>query len=215
MDNKNKRPLRAVIFTGGECTPEKISAEDLSGDLYIAADSGQNTARRCGIQVHLLVGDFDSSAAPDAPQGTQIVRVPAEKDDTDTMLACRMAVENGASDITVIGGTGGRIDHTLSNLFLLESLKAQGITARLTDGCNRIRVLSDEECTITKGEFHYFSLLATEDASVSVSGCRYPLDNAPLRRTLPYAVSNEITDKCAHISVQGGPVFLIESTDAQ
>lgn len=200
----------ALVFVGGHCDTARIPQKMLSADIIIAADSGQLTAEKCGVIPHLIVGDFDSS---DLPSGTdaEVIRVPAEKDDTDTMLACDMAIQRGARRITILGGTGGRIDHSLSNLFLLEKWKMRGIDLVLCDGDNRVRVLLNETVLLSADGFRYFSLIALEPATVSVSGCKYPLHNASLIRTEPYAVSNEITDDTAQITVSGGAVLLIES----
>jgi thiamine pyrophosphokinase len=130
------------------------------------------------------------------------------------MLACSLAIEQGVHEILILGGTGGRIDHSLSNLFLLENLRGRGVRAVLCDGANRVQLLRDESAELVRSSYRYFSLFALEDASVTITGCKYPLTDAPLVRTLPYAVSNEITADTAKISVSGGPVFLIESGNA-
>ena len=104
----------ALVFVGGHCDTARVPQEMLSADLIIAADSGQITAAKCGVIPHLIVGDFDSSDLP-SQTDAEIIRVPAEKDDTDTMLACNLAIQRGARRITILGGTGGRIDHSLSN----------------------------------------------------------------------------------------------------
>lgn len=207
------KQFRAVVFSGGFCRAEQITPEELRADLTVAADAGRLTAEKCGITPQIVAGDFDSSAFPqDYP--AEIVRVPAEKDDTDTMLACDLAIRRGASEILIVGGTGGRIDHTLSNLFLLENLRERGVYAMLCDGENRVRLLQNETCTLHRTHYTYFSLIALGDATVTLTGCRYPLTDAPLRRALPYAVSNEISGETAEITVSGAPVFLIESGDA-
>lgn len=200
----------AVIFTGGHCNADLLSSDYRTADLYIAADSGRLTAQRCGITPHVVAGDFDSSEKP-ACGNAEIVAVPAEKDFTDTMLACELAIARGFRRLLILGGTGGRIDHTFSNVFLLEGLKNRGVSAILEDGMNRIRLLQDESCTLAKEHFSYFSLIALEDARVSVTGSKYPLSDAPLKRDNPYAVSNEILEKDATVTVAGGSVLLIES----
>ena len=202
--------MTAVIFTGGECSPSLLDPSDYTGDLIIAADAGYKTAQKCGVTPHIIAGDFDSAPVPSVP-GAEIIRVPAEKDDTDTMLACELALKRGAKILRIVGGTGGRLDHSLSNLFLLENLHRRAVRASLCDGFNRICLLENETRRLPRCGYRYFSLIALADASVTLSGCRYPLQNAPLTRTLPYAVSNEICGESAEITVAGGPVFLIES----
>jgi len=201
---------RAVIFTGGHCEAALLLPEDLSGDLIIAADSGWLTAKACGITPSVIAGDFDSSPIPDIPDA-EIIRVPAEKDDTDTMLACNLAIGRGVNSLSIIGGTGGRTDHTFSNVFFLENLQSRGVKATITDGANRIRILHNEICTLPASHFFYFSLFSLERSTVTVRGCKYPLTNAVLTRDNPFAVSNEITGNAAEIQVSGAPVLLIES----
>lgn len=206
---------KALIFTGGFCHVENLIGRQLHGDYIIAADAGRFLAERCGIVPDLIVGDFDSSPLPAEATHPQILRVPAEKDETDTMLACRIAMEKGATQLLILGGTGGRIDHSLSNIFLLEYLREHGVSAVLFDGDNRVQLLQNETVHLAADGFRYFSLFALDDATVTETGCKYPLQNARLTRAYPYALSNEISEKEAIISVRGGCVLLIESDPHQ
>ncbi len=201
---------RAVIFTGGHCETSLLLPEDLAGTLIIAADSGWVTAEKCGVRPMIVAGDFDSSSVPHIPSA-EIIRVPAEKDDTDTMLACHLAIERGMNRLSIIGGTGGRTDHTLSNVFFLENLLKQGVKATITDGNNRIRILHNETCTLPSSHFVYFSLFSLDSTRVTVRSCKYPLTDALLTRANPYAVSNEIDGTAAVIEASGAPLLLIES----
>ncbi len=211
MTSDTNKHLRAVIFTGGTCKSELLSTDDLQGDLVIAADAGWILAKQCGVRPDIIVGDFDSSPMPEEAEAAEILRVPVEKDDTDTTLACNIATERGAREILLIGGTGGRLDHTLSNVFLLERMHRRGIRLILTDGTNRARILQNETAALPRSQFAYFSLFSLGTSEISLSGCKYPLSHAPLARTDLYAVSNEITSDAAAIEVTGDPVLLIES----
>ncbi len=202
---------RALIFTGGRCETELLSADELCADLIIAADAGWLSAKKCGIRPDCIVGDFDSSPVPSDADGAEIIRVPAEKDDTDTTLACNIAIDRGATEILLIGGTGGRLDHTLSNIFLLESLEKRGIRLTITDGANRARLIKEETVTLPSSRFRYFSLFSLGTSVISLCGCKYPLDRASLARTDLFAVSNEITSDAALVTVAGDAVLLIES----
>lgn len=194
-----------VIICGGECDVNGVPRELLRDAYVIAADSGYNTAKALGVTPDLLVGDMDSVG--EVPADVPLHKVKAEKDFTDTMLAVDIAKSKGADDIVIIGGGGGRADHFLSNVFLLESLENEGIKASLHDGANSVAVVSDRAVTLRQNG-GYFGLLALEDSVVSVSGCKYPLERAQLKRTLPYAVSNEISGESALISVEGRVVIV-------
>ena len=149
----------ALVITGGYCNVE--AAKNLlpeSVDLKIAADSGYMTAQKLGITPDITMGDFDSYKDKLPPE-MNTLRVACEKDVTDTMLACEYAKDNGCRYITIVGGTGGRIDHSISNVFYLEDLRRQGIRVKLTDGENTVQVILDETVTV-KADGGYFSIFA-------------------------------------------------------
>ena len=199
---------RFVIVTGGECKTEKLSSAFAEDAFVIAADSGYDTAKKLGIVPDLLVGDMDSIS--EVPSEVEVYRVKAEKDDTDTMLAASIAKSRGAREITIIGGAGGRADHWLSNIFLLEALERDGIRAELCDGVNVIRIICDEVVEIPQNG-GYFGLLALEDSTVTACGCKYPLSDALLTRSLPYAVSNEVVGDHATVTVNGKIILTVSA----
>lgn len=206
--------MRAFIYTGGEIFKENITEHPKSDDICIAADGGYMNALALGEKVHILLGDFDSFTQK-LPEDVEVLRVPAEKDFTDTQLAVNTAIEKGADEIMIIGGLCGRLDHTLSNLSILDDLGAHKIHAVITDGRNRVRYLNSTSTLIAKSGYKYVSILAISKRlkGVSVEGCKYPLSNATLTRSYQYAVSNEITGNCALISVRKGECYIVESKD--
>ena len=207
--------MKAFIYTGGDIFKENITEHPKSDDLCIAADGGYANALALGEKVHILLGDFDSYTQK-LPDGVEILQVPAEKDFTDTQLAVEVAIERGASSITIIGGLSGRLDHTMANLSLLERLWTMGIRAVITDGKNRVRYIERTSELVPFGGFKYLSIIAAdrEAKGVSLEGCKYPLKNAKLSRTNnSFTTSNEILKNCALVSVKKGGIFIIESND--
>ena len=201
-------PKTALVITGGYCnvdTVRKVLPVDV--DLTIAADSGYATAQKLGITPDITMGDFDSYR--DAlPTGMNVLRVACEKDVTDTMLACEYAKEHGCRYITIIGGTGGRIDHSLSNVLYLEGLRKEGVRVKLTDGENTVQMILDETVTV-QNDGGYFSVFALDTCVVTQTGCKYPLDRAQLIRQMPYAVSNEVVGEYAVIDVEGIAILVM------
>ena len=208
--------MKAFIYTGGAVTEKNISERPGEDDLVIAADSGYRNAKKMGVVPNLLLGDFDSlNQSEKLPEDLEILQVPAEKDDTDTQLAVRVALERGAKQLVIIGGLDGRLDHTLSNLAILEDLASRHISAIITNGQNRVRFIRDSGVILMRDGFRYFSILAADPVvkGVSVDGCKYPLKKAKLLRTNQYAVSNEIIGNCALIEIKKGGVWVVESND--
>ncbi|MBQ7392444.1 MAG: thiamine diphosphokinase [Clostridia bacterium] len=209
---------KAFIYTGGTVFDEYVTEKPEAGDLVIAADAGYLTAKRMGITPNILLGDFDTLGEENIPDGVECLRVPAEKNDTDTQLAVSVATERGAEEITIVGGLSGRIDHTLSTLAILEDLwerKENRIYAILTDGKNRVRFIRNSGTILPRSQYRYFSLIAADETvkGITLEGCKYPLKNGRISRRHQWAVSNEITGNCALIEIKRGGVWVIESLD--
>lgn len=208
--------MKALIITGGCCADAVTVPEH---QICIAADSGLLRAEKLGVFPHYIIGDFDSLGAvpeeyEDMATGrrSEIIRHPTQKNETDTMLAAYFAIEKGADELYIIGGLGGRADHTLSNVFLLEALCARGVSAVYTDGENELRVVREgESARIAYGEYRYFSTLALDECVISVMGCAYPVDNITLTRANAYAVSNEALPCGADVICHEGKLLLVRS----
>ncbi len=210
--------MRAFIYTGGKIEPKNIPEAPEKEDITIAADSGYRNAHLLGVKPQILLGDFDSlprEELNEAAEGAEVITVPAEKDFTDTQLAVQTALKKGAKEIIIIGGIDGRLDHTLSNLAIIENLKALGARGYITDGKNRMRYLENDSIIILRSGYKYLSLIAKGEKvkGVTVEGCKYPLVKKDLSEKNQYAISNEIEGNCAFISVKKGKLLIIESND--
>ena len=209
--------MKAFVYVGGKIDPAYITEHPSGDDLVIAADSGYKNALLLGEHVSIIVGDFDSFPEDQLPRDAEIIRLKREKDLTDTQVAIEIAIERGAGNIVIIGGLSGRLDHTLSNLYILEDLAIRNIYAVMNDGFSRARYVRSSSALIGRSHYPYISLIAADEKvkGVSVEGCRYPLKNATLSRRQQFAVSNEIDGNCTLISVKRGGIFIIESRDSE
>lgn len=187
----------------------------------ITADLGLSRAVRLGLWPDLLLGDFDSldrSYLEDYRKqtGKEPLFFPSEKDDTDSALAVEAALEQGASHICILGGTGGRLDHTLANISLLVRCMEAGVQGELVDSCNRIRLI-DARLDIRKDEQFgaYVSLLplSADVTGITLEGFRYPLTNAVISQGMTLGVSNEILGETGSIRIRTGKLLVIESRD--
>ena len=230
--------MNAYIITGGDVLLENIHIELDEGDIVIAADSGYETAKKLKLPVDVLVGDMDSIKA-ELPKNIETIKLPTEKDVTDTEAAVELALEKGADSICIVGGIGTRVDHTLASLGILEDMEglfsaplgkrrkffglakqaryARRVDATLTNGYNRVRFIRNDSIIIPRSPyFKYLSLICADEfvKGVTVDGVKYPLKNATLsRRRQYYTVSNEISGNCAFVNVRNGGVYIIESYD--
>ena len=110
-------------------------------DIVIAADGGFDHLRRMGIRCDVLVGDLDSIT--DVPDTVETVRFPVQKDETDMHLSYLEGVKRGYRDFYILGGTGGREDHTFANYSLLLYITEAGHTAKLLSDPGEVQVLKN------------------------------------------------------------------------
>lgn len=199
---------RCFIFAAG--TYYGLRERPQSGDLILAADAGYEVCQREGIVPDLVLGDFDSMEQPE--NFGNVLRVPVEKDDTDTMLAVKTALENGCDEIYIYGGTGGkRLDHTLANLQTLLFLRRRGAKGYLYDDDFVWTAIENESLTIQKKvEWGLFSAfcLGSRAEGIDETGFQYPLQDASLAADFPLGVSNHIIEKTATITVRSGALVV-------
>jgi len=121
--------FRAAILADGDA-PNRAELDaawpgwDDGLAFVVAADGGARHAAGLGVRLDRWVGDGDSLPAAALEElraaGIPVELVTAEKDETDTELALRAALDAGATDIVILGAFGGpRLDHALANAGLL------------------------------------------------------------------------------------------------
>ena len=179
------------------------------GAFVIAADAGWQRARELGIEPDLVLGDFDSAPAPQT--GIEVLRLPAEKDDTDTHFAAREAVRRGFAEVTILGGTGGRPDHTLANYATLLYLAKNGVENLLADEHSEAQCIGPGTLHIAERRQCYLSVFAAGGPAYGVylAGVKYPLHNANLTPDYPLGTSNEFDGPQAGITVQKGHLLVV------
>ena len=178
----------------------------------IAADGGRRTAEQLGLTVRWYVGDGDSGGCAEGVPGTVL---PAEKDLTDLEAAIQFALERGCPTLYLWGVSGGRADHHLANLHLLEQIKRADTEGILLDPVNEVRCLLPGRYDISNHPpYRYLGLIPLDSrlTGVSLQGVKYPLSNATLSRGSTLTVSNEILPgKNATISIETGTALLVRS----
>ena len=203
--------VRCVIVSGAPIGDySRIRRYLRPDDFFVFCDGGLR--HRAGLQAEadLIVGDFDSHEKPAG--GAEIIALPREKDNTDTVFAAREAVRRGFGDFLLLGAAGGRMDHTIGNLSLLHWLDKQGKTAMLADDWSDIRPVSRNRVLIPDS-VKYFSLLniCGTARGVDITGAKYPLNGGEIRTDWQYGISNEvIPGETASVSVQEGSLLLMQ-----
>lgn len=194
-----------------------IGAGDFSKKLFekyessfmIAADKGFLNLSLCGVSPDLIVGDFDSLGyVPDFPN---TVKLPVEKDETDTAFAIKEGLKRDCELFLLYGMLGGRLDHSLSNLQLLSFLSKQGKKAYIIDENVTVTAITNSKIHFYEKSAGIISVFAlSENANgVTVKGLKFPLNNAVLTSDCPIGVSNEFIGQKSLISVTDGTLTVL------
>lgn len=177
---------------------------------YIGVDRGVEILVEQGIKPVFAIGDFDSIKDIEVLKELKIERLPTRKDVTDTHAALEYALEHGYDEIDIYGVTGGRLDHFLSVMCLLEKYSDKKI--RIIDEQNIIQLLLPGEHQVYQDQYKYFSLYALSNTYIDIVGAEYPLSHYYLERQDPLCVSNQVSDQMAKITTTN-PIILVKSRD--
>ena len=193
----------------------------IHGQNIIAVDSGLDTLYKLKIIPKHIVGDFDSVSSKILEfykKKSQSIfhKFNAEKDNTDTDIALRLAIKLKSSKITILGALGKRMDHAIANIHILKDALEANIPCHIIDEHNRIYLINNE-ITIEKGKSYgkYISLipLTSTVEGLTLTGFKYPLNKYNLEIGTSLGVSNEIIQDRAHIEMEKGILIVIESRD--
>lgn len=202
---------RCVIISGASIGDyERVREFFREEDFNIFCDCGLRHRKKLGIEADLIVGDFDSYTLTETQ--TEVIRLPCEKDDTDTVFAVKEGLRRGFDSFLIVGAIGERLDHTLGNLYILDMLDESGKRGMIVDDYSEMELVSSEKKYVRDG-YSYFSLLniTGKAEGVSIKNAKYPLDNAVIETSYQYGISNEVLKgQTAEISVKLGKLLLIK-----
>lgn len=204
--------MKRCVICGAAPFDEIQSLQGLltADDVIVAADGGDRLAAALGVTPALTVADFDSSA-PRETAG-ECVRLPVEKDVTDTHAAMELLFSRGYREFLLLGCLGGRMDHTVAALLAARLMTEKGCKVTLADDNNILTVLLPARCALQTGGFSVFAMSETVEG-LTLSGVQYPLENFVLESKNPLCVSNCAVEKDAFLSFETGVLLLCVSKD--
>lgn len=198
------------IFGALDCNNINLNIDDT--DMVIAADRGLVTLNKFNIIPDYIVGDFDSLDY--IPEGSNVIKHPVMKNETDTILAIDIGWEKGFRQFTIYGCLGGRLDHTYANIQTAAYVADKGGLAIFRDGSLNVTVIKDSSINFSKECEGNISVFAHSGNACGVTekGLLYELINADLSPDYPLGVSNEFIGIDATVTVKNGALCIIWDT---
>ncbi|MGT2846485.1 thiamine diphosphokinase [Streptococcus massiliensis] len=207
---------RVAVLAGGQLgidLPKNM-------DIYVGVDAGALAILQEDLPLDYAVGDFDSVSGQEwqriKEEAQVLVTAQPEKDDTDMELALLTIFERfPEAEVSVYGAFGGRLDHTLANIFLPSNDKLAPFMQQLTllDEQNIVTYLpaGRHQVSPQKG-MAYVAFLPVQDQFLSITGAKYPLDEKNYFFKKVYA-SNEFIDEPLFVKFHEGYLVIIYSKD--
>ncbi len=218
--------IRAVIVADGEVDLDGLRAVLVPGTdetlLAIGADGGARHLEAAGRLPDLVCGDADSLSDDDLRRlrdaGTAVELHPADKDESDSELSIRAALERGATRIVICGALGGsRVEHSIANQLLLGAPWLDGVDAVILHAGSSIRRIGTADgpgtLVVRGAATDYVSLLPLDDpvAGITTDGLRYPLRDEPLPLGSTRGLSNELTAGQATVTTTRGRLLIVHT----
>lgn len=207
--------IKIALFAGGT-----IDSFQMDFDLFIGVDRGSLFLIEQGIYPDLAVGDFDSVSEKElaliCSQSKEVLQVQPEKDDTDLELAVKAVFARyPRAQVTIFGAFGGRLDHTLANIFLPSNPEIVPCMQqiRLCNAQNELRYCPQGRHEIKPvAGMNYLAFMPADDGRLTIEGAKYPLNESNYFFKKVYA-SNEFIDEPVFLECQSGYVIVIYSKD--
>jgi len=211
--------MKVVIFTNGEYQNKDFYEEllnEIKADYLICADGGANYARELDLKPDIIIGDMDSITTETRTffKATKFKSYPSKKDETDTELAISHAIKIGADKVTILGGLGSRMDHSLGNIYLLKRFIDVGIEAEMINEHNRIRLIG-KTTTFDLPIGTTVSILAIggDVEGLTISGFEYPINEDQMTIDRPYGISNVTNKNRQQITFKKGLLLMVIPED--
>lgn len=126
--------FRTIILANGKFPEHEIPLGFLHhAEQIICCDGATQSLLNIGLKPDFIIGDLDSVSEEIKKQFSSILLQQPDQETNDLTKAFQFCLENNKTEITILGATGKRDDHTLGNLALLTDYAEKANIQMLTD----------------------------------------------------------------------------------
>jgi len=213
--------MKAALFVNGEFEKNSRLMKQINqSDLIVAVDGGLRHVMATGVTPHVIIGDLDSIDYADLDYfdrgGTDIIKFPVQKDETDLELAVEHVLNLGFDEVIILGATGGRIDHFFGNFLLFSNPEYQKCRiSLLTKNSEVFYCKPYQQVEGAAGDKVSLIPISEKVSGIKTTGLMYPLQNEDLLRWKSRGISNQMLDRSALIEFESGVLLCVHTFDSK
>lgn len=195
LPGKYKQP-ETVILANGEFPSHPIPLSIFNSSSYlVCCDGAINNLAGTDKRPDAIVGDCDSLSEENIQKYSGIIHRIAEQETNDLTKAVNFCICQGRKNITILGATGKREDHTIANVSLLCEYMKEADVEMITD--HGIFIAIDKPSTFESYPGQQVSLFCIDQTPITSYNLVYPIENHVFtnwwQATLNEASSDEFT----------------------
>lgn len=173
---KTQSTRQAVILANGEFPTNEIPYSILkNAEFLVCCDGAVNQLERNEIKPNAVVGDCDSLNDGNKIKYADILYPDSDQEINDLTKSVHFCTKKGFKNITILGATGKREDHTIGNISLL---------AEYLDITNNIEIITNygiftpinSNSLFESFETQQVSLFAIENCKITTHNLKYPVE---------------------------------------
>jgi len=168
-------PYHTVILANGTFPGHPVSLSFLYEALrIISCDGATEYLLEYGLEPDFIAGDLDSLSPTLQQRFNHCLHHDSDQNTNDLTKAVNFCIQRQWNEITILGATGKREDHSIGNIALLADYAANAKVQLITDYGVFMPLLKSERFESFAGQqVSIFSL--TPDTVFTFRGLKYPL----------------------------------------
>lgn len=171
------KKVDTVILANGSFPTHPIPLSILNNCKYlVCCDGATNNLLRTTKVPDAIVGDCDSLSADNQQQFANIIHRKSEQETNDLTKSVTFCLEQGRNNITILGATGKREDHSIANISLLCEYMKEANVEMITD--YGIIIGIDTASKFESYSKQQVSIFCIDSKPISSSNLSYPLNNS-------------------------------------
>jgi len=203
--------LKVVIVANGKFPEHEIPIGILkNADVLVCCDGAITKIGDLKLEPAAIVGDLDSLDEHLKMKYTSILHYDADQNTNDLTKAVKWCKNRGYNNISIVGATGLREDHTLGNIGLLPLYARKGLEVKMyTDYGFFTPLLLSSTLESYKGQ--QVSIFSTYNLTkLTTTNLKYPINDSTLNEPWMGTLNESLGD-WFNIEFYPGPIIIFQS----